>query len=251
MNHQSSKVKVYVTSDYKVFRFVDGNRKTTPAKKARIIKEINAGNDNLQYYPILVTENGKYLDIQDGQNRFEICKTLERPVHYVVKEGKMNMYEVAKLNSNVERWNGKNFIDFYSAKGNENYTQLGKFMKKYGIALGLSVQMLTYGAGKHDGSNETLNHEFETGNFVIKAAKEARILAETCKNFEAFSGWNGRGFVIAITKILQAGICDMDILKKKFDRDPRKLMTQSNAKGYLANLQLIYNIDNMKQKPVY
>lgn len=251
MNHSPSKVKVFQSDDYKLFRMVEGNRKINEIKVARIIKEIESGNDVLNESPILVAENKNHLEIKDGQHRFVVAQKLGRPVHYILKKEAMSIYNVARVNSNTEKWKSVDFINAYSKAGDENYIKLGKFYKKYGIAIGTCLSLLTHGVQKSDGSDESLTQQFQEGRFVIKKWSEAVQLAEICKNFEQFPGWNGRGFVLAISKIVQAGLCEMDKLVAKFNKDPRKLMPQPNAKGYLNNLQIIYNYDNSKQRPIY
>lgn len=251
MNHILSKIKGYQSDNYKLFRMVEGNRKINEVKVARIIKEIESGNDVLNESPILVAENKSHLEIKDGQHRFVVAQKLGRPVHYILKKEAMSIYNVARVNSNTEKWKAVDFINAYSKAGDDNYIRLGKFHKKYGIAVGTCLTLLTYGVQKNDGTDDSLMQQFQEGRFVIKKWSEAVQLAEICKNFEEFPGWNGRGFVIAISKIVQAGLCEMDKLVAKFKKDPRKLMPQPNAKSYLNNLQLIYNIDNSKQRPIY
>jgi hypothetical protein len=254
MKHQASKIKVYQTTDYKLFRFLEGNRETNKKKQDRIIGEMKKGNDILDESPILVFENGDHLDIEDGQNRFQIAKSLGRPVHYIIRDKKLSLYNLAKNNSNVEKWTGKDFINCYSKAGNENYRQLAKFYKTYGIAIGSCLVLLTNGTQKADSGSakyDSLNEQFQQGTFVVKKYKDAVQFAEICKSFSAFSGWNSRAFIVAMGRILQADLVDIDVLLKKFNRDPRKLVPQSNWKGYVNNLQLIYNIDNSKQKPIY
>ena len=111
--------------------------------------------------------------------------------------------------------------------------------------------MLTFGYQKSDGSNEDLMKSFEQGAFEVKKPKEATILAEMCKNFEAFPSWNSRGFIMAISKLLQAEKCEFSILIKKFNDDPKKLEQQGNWKGYLTNLENIYNVGYSKRRTIF
>jgi hypothetical protein len=247
MDHINSKIKVFSTSNYKVFKKVDGNRPLNKNKIQKIIKEIQSGNDILDEVPILVKESKGSLEVLDGQHRLDIAQQLKRPVHYIVHKSDMTLHNVAKVNSNVEKWKGIDFINCYTKAGNTNYKQLGEFHKKYGIGIGVTLVLMTFGTQKKDsGIGQLLQHEFETGIFQIKKYKEAVQLAEICKNFEAFQGWNGRGFIVAICKILQADKCDFDVLVKKFNTDTKALVNQANWQGYISNLQSIYNKGNSK-----
>lgn len=251
MNHSSSKVKVFQTDNYKLFRLVDGNRTINKKKVSRIISEINSGNDVLDESPILVTESKNYLDVKDGQHRLEVAKELKRPVHYIIKKAPMSLYNVAKVNSNTEKWKAEDYINCYSKAGNENYIKLGAFHKKYGISVGSCLTLLTFGVQKHDGIIVDLYKQFETGEFQIKTNKEAVQFAEVCKSFSAFNNWNSRSFLIAFSKIIQADKCKMDILIKKFNDDPNQLIYHAHWKGVINNLEQIYNKGNSTRRPIY
>jgi hypothetical protein len=254
MEHTKSKVTVYVTDDYKRFRFVDGNRTTEDSKsrnkRKRIIDEINAGNDILDESPVLVTQVNSHLDIKDGQNRFLVAKELGRPIHYIIKKNDLSLYSLAKINSNTDGWSDDDYINCYVKDGNENYKKLSAFHKKYTISIGTCLVLLTFGAQKHDSSSQFLRSAFEQGKFEVKTYKEAVQFAELCKSFSAFSNWSGRPFIVAISRILQASLCDFGVLLKKFNKDPTKLTKQPNWKGYINNLELIYNYDNSKRRPI-
>ncbi len=115
MEHSISKeVIVYQTSNYKLFEKLKSNRKINKTKVNKIIKEIKSGNDMLCYYPLQVQENatGK-LNILDGQHRFEIDQILKRPVYYFLVGEKKSMSEIAKVNSNVEKWKAIDYINCY------------------------------------------------------------------------------------------------------------------------------------------
>jgi hypothetical protein len=253
MEHTKSKTIVYHSSDYKRFRMVDGNRAINKNKIARIIKEIKEGNDVLDESPILVTESRNSLEIKDGQHRFMVAQELKRPVHYILKGKDMSIFNVARVNSNTEKWKGMDFINAYSKSGNhtEDYKTLGKFHKEYGFAITACLILLAHGSLKSEGSNESLTAQFQNGTFQVKKLKEARLFAELCKIFDKHPGWNGRGFTYAVSRIIACGQCDFDVLKKKFLRDPLKLTSHPNWKGYADNLQRIYNFDNSKQRVIY
>jgi len=252
MQHQVSKIKVYCTENYNLFKKVDGNRGLNTKKIERIISEIESGNDVLDLHPVVVKENKTSLEVLDGQHRIEVAKRLKRQVHYVLKKEAMNLYQVAKVNSNVEKWKADDFIKCYIAAGNNNYKQLEKFHQTYNISVGVCLTMLDQGIINNDqGATANLYRDFETGVFVVKKYKEAVQLVEICKSFEAFEGWNHRSFILAISKIISSDKCEMDVLLKKFKADPRLLQKQSDWRKYLTNLEEIYNIGNHKRRVIF
>jgi hypothetical protein len=251
MNHTAAKVKVFCTTDYSLFKMVDGNRPINKKKVERIIKEIKAGNDVLDECPILVTEQNGHMDIKDGQHRFQIAKQLKRAVHYIIHEQQMSLYNVATMNSNTEKWTAENFINCYATAGNENYIRLKQFRDKYNIAIGSCLTLLTYGVQKNDGLISTLYDHFQQGTFEIKTYKQAVQYMELCKSFSEYKYWTSRAFLISMTKILQAGKCDMDVLLKKFNENPLALIYSPDWKKIIANLEEIYNKGNTKRRTIF
>jgi hypothetical protein len=252
MEHTLSKVNVYMTHNYTLFENIDGNRPLNKKKIQRIIQQINEGNDVLDEEPVLVKEEKGKLKVLDGQHRVEIAKMLKRPVHYILRKHDMSLHSVAKVNSNVEKWKDMDFIRCYVKAGVADYKTLEMFHQTYGIGIGVCLYMLTHGMLKVDGYGlEDIRKEFEMGAFRIKKHKEACQVAEICKQFEQFSAWNSRPFIVAICKIIDANIAEMDLLVKKFNKWPNRLQFQPTWKSYLNNLEEIYNIDNSKRRTIY
>ena len=79
LQHYTSTISVFQTTEYKNFTMINGNRALNQNKIKRIIAEILGGNDMLQYYPIQVRVVDDKLSILDGQHRFFICKKLKKP----------------------------------------------------------------------------------------------------------------------------------------------------------------------------
>lgn len=250
MNHEESCIKVHHTKDYKRFKVIKGNRALNKGKISRIIKEINAGNDILAHVPILVSEGSNCLEVIDGQHRFEISKQLGRPVHYIVRP-KMTLLGIAKVNTNVEKWKAKDFINCYIATGNKNYEKIEEFMDSYQIPLSATLVLLNKGITTKDSGADVLRTQFEAGTFEVKCWKQAVDIAECCKRFSTHRGWNCRAFVVAICKILQADKCDIDELVEKFTEEPRKLEVHGDPKKYLANLEEIYNKGYRQRRVIF
>lgn len=254
LEHTPATVMVFQSTDYKKFRNIQGNRSLNELKIKRIIKEIETGNDVLDHVPILVSENKKSLDIIDGQHRFEIAKLLKRPVHYIVRP-EISLLNIAKVNSNVEKWKPVDFINCYIATGNDNYQKLSNYIEDYQIPLGVSLMLLSKGMLKHDGSGgntwNTLKAQFESGTFEVKYMKQAKDIAEACAKFRDFKGWNSRGFVIAICKVLAADVVDFEEFSSKVAANIKDLQSKSNYKEYLTALENIYNKGFSKRRVIF
>jgi len=242
-NIVSNHVKVFESTEYKRFVKINGNRDINTAKVKRIIKEIAAGNDMLEYYPILVEEAGKLFNVLDGQHRLEIDKTLKRPVFYIVVKQKKQMADIAKVNSNVEKWKSANYINCYLKSGNENYRLLDIFIDTYGFSIGVCLSLLSNGApGKASGGNKNLQKDFELGIYEVKQYQAAVSFADLCKRFNFFSNWRSRDFVIAIYKIHTAALYNFDDIVTAVTHNAKILTQQANFKEYIFKIEQIVNI---------
>ena len=247
MVHTEASNKIYFTKEYSRFRMIEGNRQLNKGKIDRIIREIGNGNDMLRYSPIHVKENGKVLDILDGQHRYYIARHLQKPIHYVIIQEEKTMADVARINSNVEKWKNTDFINCYAQQGNKNYLQLREFIETYGINIGTTLNMLAYNTPGRDGSSkESLKEDFQDGKFTVNYLLEASNLAQDCKKFSKFAGWVDRGFVIAIFRIKEAKQIDIDDLVATHSKYPDILTKHTSPKDYINNLEMLFN--HRKQK---
>lgn len=247
ITHQPSNVIVYKTTDYKAFQFINGNRGLNDAKIKKIIAEIEQGNDMLQYYPIQVLETSDKLQVLDGQHRFFISRKLKRPVYYILVQENKSMADIAKVNSNVEKWKQQDFINCYINQGNKNYAKLQDFLEKYKINVGTSLRLLSNGSPGAEGTNDKLQAEFQHGTFVVKKLAEATAIAENIKKFQAFPFHTDRGFVIAIYRIAKAGLITIDALLDAYNKNPDKLTKCISQKQYIFNLEQLVNIGKQKR----
>ena len=212
LKHNSSAVIVFQSTEYNNFEMLNGNRALNQKKIINIIKEIENGNDMLCYYPIQVRVENKKMKILDGQHRYFISKKLKRPVYYILVTENKSMADIAKVNSNVEKWKAQNFINCYIQQKNNNYIKLQEFFDKYKINIGTTLRLLTTGSPGAEGSNPELTKIFEHGEFEVTHWNEAIGLANDCKRFEKFLYWRDRAFVIAIYRIKKAGLISIDDL---------------------------------------
>jgi len=220
---------------------ISGNRGLNDSKIKKIIKEIEGGNDMLRYYPIQVKAIGNRLEILDGQHRYFICTKLQRPVYYLIVSEQKTMPDIARVNSNVEKWTQQNFINCHVNHNNKNYIILQSFIDAYKINVGTSLNLLANGHPGVEGHNGTLKNLFETGEFEVKFYDEAISIASDCKRFESFHGWRDRSFVIAIHRIRKAGKISIADLAEQFNKYPDILQKQHSQKDYIYNLEQIVN----------
>lgn len=251
MQHNESSIKIYHSKDYSLFRMINGNRQLDERKIKRIIKDISDGLDVLRYCPILVKVNGDQLDIIDGQHRYYVSRKLKCGVWYIIAED-MSLLEIAKINSNTEKWKDKDFINCYVQLGNKHYQQLDEFINEYNFPIGISIILLTKGYSSGEGGGTAgFKHKFRTGEFEVKELVYAHALAKQVKKFSVFPAHTSGGFIEAISRIIRSNKITINDLHKKFEKDPQKLINCKNAKEYLVVLEQIYNTGNRIRQIIF
>lgn len=248
--HTLSRVQIYTTKQYDRFVKMAGNRSLNKAKINRIKKDIDNGLDMLRYCPIIVAEKDGKLEVLDGQHRLQVCKDLKSPVWYIMAD-ELTILEIARVNSNTEKWKNKDYIHCYVSQGNENYRKVEAFMGEYGFPLSVALALLTKGVKTNDGGEGSVQKQFQEGGIVVKYEAEARRVADIAKQFEGFSAWNSRTFVVAICKIMEADKMPMQEVVAAYLANKDKLQPQGNWKNYLAALEVIVNIGKSKRRILY
>ena len=159
MIHTESSIKIYHTNEYGRFRIIQGNRQLNESKINKIRSDIEDGIDFLKYCPIIVVENDGRLDIIDGQHRFYVAKQICSRVWYIIAQA-TSLYEIAKVNSNTEKWKDRDFINCYVQNGNEHYATLAKFREHTGFPVTICLKLLTKGTVSSGGGTKLKEDTF-------------------------------------------------------------------------------------------
>jgi len=105
--------KVYISDDYSIFRYKEENREIkVNAKLSASIEESG------QIYPILI-DNKFY--VIDGQHRLEICKNLNIPVEFIIREVDVDTSLIIDINVSQKSWDTIDYIKSYASSGKESY----------------------------------------------------------------------------------------------------------------------------------
>jgi hypothetical protein len=247
ITHAEATHKIYFTRDLARFKSITGNRLLNESKINRIIKDITNGLDLLKYCPIIVD---KEMNVIDGQHRLYVAKKMKSNIWYVISE-KLSLHEIAKINSNTERWKPQDFIHCYSAQGNENYKILENYMDTYGFPLSVSLKILRDGNVIDAGDTGSPKEDFESGNFKVNHLKKANELGDLVAKFHHHKGYTARGFICAIYTLKQAGKCDFDHLRKKMETTAFPLKDCTNMKSYLVRIEELYNKGAQTRKVIF
>lgn len=235
---------INVTRDYEKFKFLKGNRATTPAR----IKKIQNSIMSVGYVtsPILVNEN---FEIIDGQGRFEALKGLKMPIEYIVHPG-ISLKECQAMNIYQSNWKLTDYIASYAEVGNPSYIRLKQLIDDFSfnksIAILASACKGKSGFGTHtimDGDLELSEEEYNFGREGLT------LIQETFENYSSLPG---------IRRVLQ-GILICRVFRQI---DVQRLLEKLNEKleqGFIPNfsnipdtMKFLEDIYNVKlRKPVY
>lgn len=246
MIHTESATQIFCTKEYSRFNMINGNRQLNEAKIKRIIKEIENGCNLLRYCPIIVCVNGERLNIVDGQHRFWVSKQLKYPVWYVIAD-ELSLYDIAKMNSNTEKWKEKDYINCYVQLGNEHYEILRQTIEKYPVAVTTAISLLATGK-VNNGTRAKAS--FEQGKFEVKYGRQAVEFLDKVMVINYAEKFN-RNFLLAIQVIDTSGKVKFSDLVEKINMESEDLRWQPDHKSYLVHLEQIFNKGKHSRFTIY
>lgn len=115
----------YQTTDYSIFKRLEGNRTVKNLRISKIKKSIE--KSGYIYNPIVVNE--KY-EVIDGQGRLEVLEMLGLPVDFVISEG-AGISECIALNASSTIWSMKDYIESFCELGFEDYIIFNDLLQEY------------------------------------------------------------------------------------------------------------------------
>lgn len=245
-------MEIQNTKDYEKFVTVMGNRNIVPNKVERIVKDVENGLNLFKYCPIIVSKEGDKFKIIDGQHRFTASKELKLPIHYVVADD-IKLRDIARMNTNTDKWTSKDFLNCYIELGNKHYVELKHFMKKYSVTnYNMAVGLLMRFSVDNGGGKKSCMDVFRDGEFECKHTAKAINLIELVDSlFGNFVFYRDKKLIQAVKDIDKAGKWDLETMKKKM-KDHRTMMDkQSTTKNYKLLIEQIYNMRMQKRRSIF
>ena len=222
---------------YQKFRFIDCNRIVTQAKVNRMKREI-LRHDLTNEFTIRVkpSQCGKYLDIYDGQNRFQALCELTMPIHYQLTS--MNIDDIGSTNSVQDKWKLKDALYHYCIRQLEDYIILAEFHKIYKYPISTLVVLLS---GKN---TKKIQEEFRSGNFEI--TQDVESIKEILNRVAQFREFNdevarSRQFLLVYIDLLTEPVFEHEKLLHKVKLAPSKFIKCNTQNEYKRMIEKIYN----------
>lgn len=235
--------KVYRTTNYSLFKRLEGNRDISLVRVNKIIKSIK--KVGYVQSPIIVNENH---EIIDGQARRSALESLGLPVDYIVVMG-VGIDECIAMNINQSNWGMLDFVESYAELGNESYIYLLNLMKEYlsDIKMQAIVSSLT-------GLFAINKEQIKSGDFktTMQEYNKARKILDYVRRFvPIISRLEGRTeqMYLALVFCFRLKDIDKDRLYKKMYSRQAELFPVANMEQALTLIESIYN--HMNREKVY
>ncbi len=228
--------KVKSTTDYRQFKFIDGNRPVDHAEKIeKSIREIG-----LLVSPIVCDEN---MRIIDGQNRFTACRNLGLPVYYVVMEN-IGDEEICVINSASKNWTGRNYIHYY-AHGNKQITDYQFFEQLIKAYPWATQRVIAFAINGNSGFNYVGAVKNGTLKCTTEQYERAVATLDYVEKFRPFiDGIGGRkeNYYFVVAFCYQCGVVDNDYLLQKFEKYHGSLAEVTSVENAIKQVESkIYN----------
>lgn len=221
--------QVHTTTDYFLFKPIDGNRNKNLLHINRLKKSMA---ENYLFTIIIVNEN---YEIIDGQHRFDVIQELNLPLNYVVCKG-YGLNEVHILNQNSKTWTSDDYLDGYCKLGYKDYLKYREFKETYDIGH-YECMWLLNGSQL---SNPT--QVFFMGDFKIKNYNEACKIIEKIMLVEPYySEWKRRSFILAMLQLFKNSNFELTEFLQKLKLQPTALSNCSTTNQYVSLIEEIYN----------
>ena len=234
--------------EYNKFASIIGNRNLNMNKIDKICNDVSGGFNMLEYYPIIVYVDNDLFKIIDGQHRFEVSKRTENPVYFIICNN-ITLKQIAILNSRGEKWKATDFLNCYIKLGIKDYQDVRSLMASHHINIKLAIDLLM--DFKHHGGQPS-SEAFQDGNFKSNYMKETIELLDLINSvFGRYKFCFDRYLVGAVLKLQSIGKVDFEELKSKIDMAPMMIDKQGDLKGYLNNIERVYNYKNSIRKTIF
>jgi hypothetical protein len=230
MNTTTKTLKqVHTTTDYFLFKTLDGNRSLNKIHLKRLIDSIRK-----QYVFTVIVVNENY-EIIDGQHRFEAVRELQLPLNYIICEG-YGLKEVHLLNANSKTWTHEDYMIGYADLGMKDYIIYREFRNKYKFG---HYECSTLLMGKDMAKRF---EKFINGEFKVMAYDQACKRADMIYGIQPYyKGFNRRSFVFAMISMFNNKNFSYNEFISKLKLQPTALIDLPSVEAYKELIEEIYN----------
>jgi len=248
MNQNEVISQVYTTTDYNLFKTIEGNRLVSKTHVARLMKSFNS---KYLLCPIIINEK---FQIIDGQHRFNAARACELPVNYIVVNG-YSLPEIQVYNTNMTNWKKSDFLSMYCDLGYDQYKRFKNFLELFpDFSINSAEIILTNKrqAVKEIVADKVINKKsFEAGELVIHDYDEAILNAERITKLKPyFKSYLSATFVKSMLAVFEVDGYDHDRFIMRMRLNSYMLEPRSTITQYRDLIHQVYNYKMPKAKKV-
>jgi disulfide oxidoreductase YuzD len=237
------------TTNYKMFKYMKGNRSVNPEHVSRLVRAIKDRN-LLSEFPVMVDSKNYVID---GQHRIKAAQSLKLPVYYrKVEETGISVYDVAKFNTAHKTWNYVDIMNSYADQGKKDYQVLKDFMGRTGLTVTASLVLLSASDENKNvlaGGTILRKTKFREGEFKVVDLKGAEQKAGMLSDLSALSPYyHERAFVQAALIMFNTTGYDHERMKKQMEVAGRIEYKYNDVTAYLRKFEAVYNRHMSKSK---
>ena len=236
---------VYSTSDYSVFKKLDGNRGIMEKRKNLLIRSIQ--ERGWIRNPIVVNEN---MEVIDGQGRLEALRELGMPVEYVIARG-ATLSDCIALNVKQTNWTNTDYVKSYAEMGYEDYKIL---LSHYGVHHHLPDTCVNTIVSKDSGDCGTITTGMKEGNFKVfdkETVNERLEFADRCVEILGKGYGRLRQWCYVFKFVWYCKKINTELFMDRLLRNKHLVTPCVTTKQMLECLELIYNYGCKRENKVY
>lgn len=236
-NHELKECyKVRRTSDYSLFKMLEGNRDINHAEK------VGKSIDTIGLLPIPIIVN-EMMEIFDGQGRFEACVKRNLPIYYMIIAN-LRMNDVRNLNSCSTIWKSDDYVKSFAIGEDrkESYIYLQALRNRYPQFSYKILCMATVNAyGEHQIRRDIKNGDFECDESGYNQA--LNILDWLSQFTEYIDKIPGKSDYMNCALAYAYGneSVDNDYLLEKFKKRYASVPEIASVRGSIESIEKLYN----------
>lgn len=227
--------EIQVTKNYKMFKFIGGNRILENIDLRSIRRSIEQEN-LLDINPITVNE--KY-EVIDGQRRLLVAQEKKLPIFYIIKPG-LTLKHVVITNTATKIWNMEDYLHLFIEQGNKDYKTLKEFSQRYKISLSNSLAILSIGRFTN---LIAPNREFKQGLWRITNLDEAVEFVKKYQEISIYTEENvskDRNFIQAIYRMLYRKKIPFEEMMSALKKYSHRMYRRADTRDYMLQFEDIY-----------
>jgi hypothetical protein len=232
-NVPMNNIQVHTTTDYSLFKTLNGNRNVNHLHLSRLKESIKKN-----HLTTIIMVNDKF-EIIDGQHRFIICQELKLPINYIIQKN-YGLNEVQILNANMKNWQTQDYVNGYCDLGYKDYIVYRDFINEYGFQSQVAILLLSEETS--GGNKFSAGTKFKEGKFKVKDLNNAKKMAEKIMMIEPYyKGYLRRSFINALVSMFKNENFEFTEFIAKLKQQPTTMQDCTSTTQYKVLIEEIYN----------